>query len=246
MNIHKRKKMSKLPIIIFLVIFGFFGAFKVISYIDRVAAPIFLNYAEMQTKRILTIVINKSLTDEIMNNNDFDNLLIVKTNDKSDVQTIDFNNASVNKFLREYTENIFTNIRDIEKGRLDSLEFEFNELTLEEIDNLKRGIVFNMPMGLATNTYLLMNVGPKIPVRFHLVGTAQANILTEVKEYGINNALISTFVEVTVTGRITLAILAKEVVITTKRPLATKVIQGNIPNYYLNGFGSRSNISNGE
>ena len=51
-------------------------------------------------------------------------------------------------------------------------------------------------------------------------------------------------VEVKVDTRIILPIISEEINIDASIPIAMKVVQGKIPDYYMNGFSSRSNISN--
>ena len=51
-------------------------------------------------------------------------------------------------------------------------------------------------------------------------------------------------IDVKVDTRIILPIISKEITINANIPIAMKVVQGKIPDYYMNGFTSRSNISN--
>ena len=49
-------------------------------------------------------------------------------------------------------------------------------------------------------------------------------------------------VDVEVNTRIVLPIVSEEYTITASIPIAMKVIQGKIPDYYMNGFNTKSNI----
>ena len=92
--------------------------------------------------------------------------------------------------------------------------------------------------------FILYNLGPKIPVKLSLVGDVVTGFSTDVTEYGINNALIKLMIDVKVDTRIILPIISEEINIDASIPIAMKVVQGKIPDYYMNGFSSRSNISN--
>ena len=87
-------------------------------------------------------------------------------------------------------------------------------------------------------------MGPKIPVKLSLLGDVITGFSTDVTEYGINNALIKLMIDVKVDTRIILPIISEEITINANIPIAMKVVQGKIPDYYMNGFTSRSNISN--
>ena len=76
------------------------------------------------------------------------------------------------------------------------------------------------------------------------MGDVVTGFSTDVTEYGINNALIKLIIDVKVDTRIILPIISEEINIDASIPIAMKVVQGKIPDYYMNGFSSRSNISN--
>ena len=94
--------------------------------------------------------------------------------------------------------------------------------------------------------YLLSNIGPKIPVKISLVGDVSTNFSTEIVEYGINNALLKVIVNISVTTKVILPITSEDLTINANIPIGMKVIQGKIPNYYLNGFTTKSNIVEGK
>ncbi len=75
------------------------------------------------------------------------------------------------------------------------------------------------------------------------MGDVVTGFSTDVTEYGINNALIKLMIDVKVDTRIILPIISEEINIDASIPIAMKVVQGKIPDYYMNGFSSRSNIS---
>ena len=76
------------------------------------------------------------------------------------------------------------------------------------------------------------------------MGDVVTGFSTDVTEYGINNALIKLMIDVKVDTRIILPIISEEINIDASIPIAMKVVQGKIPDYYMSGFSSRSNISN--
>ena len=69
---------------------------------------------------------------------------------------------------------------------------------------LKKGIIYEIPMGLVSSNVFLSNLGPKVPLKLFLVGDVTSNITSKVTEYGINNALLEIGVNVEVTTKINL------------------------------------------
>ena len=59
------------------------------------------------------------------------------------------------------------------------------------------------------------------------------NIRTEVKNYGLNNALITAYLDLNIECSIILPITIKKVEVNQTIVLGTRIIQGKIPNYYV-------------
>src|SRR5690625_6049393 len=50
--------------------------------------------------------------------------------------------------------------------------------------------VVEIPIGQATGNTILANLGPKIPVHFEIVGSLESDVVHEMKEFGVNAALL--------------------------------------------------------
>ena len=135
---------------------------------------------------------------------------------------------------------------DLAEGKIDMIELPENSLSNYNMDLLSKKIICEIPFGLTTGSSLLSNIGPKIPVKISLVGDVSTNFSTEIVEYGINNALLKVIVNISVTTKVILPITSEDLTINANIPIGMKVIQGKIPNYYLNGFTTKSNIVEGK
>ena len=101
-------------------------------------------------------------------------------------------------------------------------------------------VLSDIPIGSLFHNGLIVNLTASIPIRFSFVGTVSSNIVTDVKEYGFNNALIEVGIEVTIKERITMPHSTKSIPIKAKVNLTTQIIQGNIPDYYNGSFTTTS------
>ena len=106
--------------------------------------------------------------------------------------------------------------------------------------NSKKGVFYEIPIGVVFNNPLLSNLGPKIPVKFTLMGEVISNVETQITNYGINNALLQTNINIKLTEKVLLPISSKEINVEYNIPISLKMIQGAIPNYYFNGIESKS------
>lgn len=237
----KRRKRNWLLIYIVIFIFLVIFLFLFINYYSNKALPLMVAYAEAETKKLIILVINKAVTKQI-NNVDTNDIFEVTYNSDGDVILIDFNSKRSSIALSTITSLVEVNLRAIEEGKIDMIELPDNSLNSLDTDLLEKGIILEVPLGVINNSVLLSNLGPKVPVKLSLIGDVSSGFSTDVDEYGINNALITLYIDVEVNARIILPFVSDDMNISASIPIAMKVIQGNIPNYYMNGFTSKSNI----
>lgn len=235
----RKKKVLSFVIIIFLFLIVVISMF--ISYYSNKAIPLMISYAEAETKKLMILIINKAVTKQ-MNNIDTDELFDITYNELGEIVLIDFNSKVTSKILSTMTSLVELNLRAVEEGKIDMLELPDNSLGDYNSELLEKGIILEIPFGIVTNSNLLYNLGPKVPVKLSLVGDVSSGFSTNIEEYGINNALLKLTVDIEVDTKIVLPIVSDEMKIECSIPIAVKVIQGKIPNYYLNGFTTKSNI----
>lgn len=239
----KKKKKFCLLIIIFIMIIT--STFYFIYYYSNKSIPLLLAYAEAETKKLTILVINKAVTKQI-NNIELSEVFDIHYNDDGEIQLIDFNSQNTAKILSIMTSLVELNLRAIEEGKIDMLELPENSLSEYNLELLDKGIILEIPLGIVTNSALLYNLGPKVPVKLSLVGDVSTGFSTEVVEYGINNALLKLMIDIKVDTKIILPIVSDTITIDCSIPIAMKVIQGKIPNYYIDGFTTKSNIVEGK
>lgn len=218
--------------------------FLFINYYSKKALPLILSYAEAETKKLTILVINKAVTKQI-NNMDTDELFDIAYNKDGEITLIDFNSKKTSKILSTMTSLVELNLRAVEEGKIDMLELPDNSLSDYNMNLLEKGIIVEVPLGIITNSSLLYNIGPKIPVKLSLVGDVVTGFSSEVVEYGINNALLKLMIDIKVDTKIILPIVSDQITIDCSIPIAMKVIQGKIPSYYIDGFTTKSNIVEG-
>lgn len=229
-------KPQKIVLTVILLIISLILIFR---FIDTKVTPLLVNYAEMESRKFASVVINKAISNTV-NDLNVDELFIITKDENGEIKTIDFNPLVVNKTLSNITNSVQINLRYIEQGKLDELSLS-NDLYLDyNKEKLRQGIIYEIPSGIVFGNSLLSNLGPKIPVRLSLVGDIVSNIKTNITNYGINNALIEISVNLEVREQIILPFTSKVISIETNVPIALKLTQGTVPNYYMNGINENS------
>lgn len=192
-------------------------------------------YAESELQKFNTFIINKMIVNEINENINLDDLFFVEKNENK-IHSTNFNPIAVNRVLSIITTSLERDLKQIEQGNFEGLEGFYQE------DLLKKGIAFMIPSGMVFDNPILSNLGPKIPVRFHLTGNIESKIHTKITNYGINNAFLEVSADVTVREKLILPFFTKTIETTISVPIIMKLIEGNVPSYYFDGIDKNSNL----
>ena len=222
----KRKLIIFFSIFFLIIIIAIIGI-KVIN--DKIT-PIVINYSTSQMKRITSIIINRSINSDMLNKDDLDNLFIV--NKDNNIVTITLDSIIVNKITDIISDACEDNLRLVEEGKYQELKKKFN---------IGREYFF-VPSSIIFKNTLFSAIGPSIPINIKYLGNITSNLKTEVKEYGINNSLITIYVDINVEMMVILPFSSKEVNITNLVPIVIKMINGEVPQIY-GGLGNEKGSS---
>jgi len=238
--LNKNKKLTPLNKLLILFIAIILGIIFVFKFINKKVSPILMTYAESTVKKLTNLVINKAISKQLTEELNIEDLFIITKDNNNVIKTIDFNPILVNKTLTVITNNIQLNLKYLEEGKIDLLEVPDNiEIEFDE-ESVSKGIIYEIPMGIVFNNSLLANLGPKVPVKLNIIGDIVSTINTKITNYGINNALIEVNVLVEVEEMVILPITTKKIKVETSVPVAIKLVQGTVPNYYFNGIDQNS------
>lgn len=243
MKLKRRKKINKLFMLQIIIIISLLFSYMLIKYWTKRVNPILMNYAESETRKITTLVINNAVTKQLANTLEQNELFIVEKNEKKEITLITYNSVNVTRMLNTITNLIQLNLKSIEEGNIDLVELPTSTLEAYDKKLLNKGIIYEVPFSTITNVPFLSNLGPKIPIKLNLIGDVVSNIETKVTEYGINNALLEVGVYVEVTARINLPFISKTVKVSNIIPISMKVIEGKVPQMYLNGYTTNSGLT---
>lgn len=193
----------------------------VIRVINKNVTPTVMEYSKSEIKRIASIIINKSINDEIIKLIDVDELFIVDKSSGDEIITVTLDSGVVNSITNAISDACENNLRLVEERRFSELkDFNINEQ------------YFYVPSGVAFNNTFFNSLGPLIPIKLKIIGNVTSGLETDVKDYGINNSLITVSIEVKVELMVILPLSTDYVSITNYVPIAVKMIQGKVPDYY--------------
>lgn len=216
---------------IYLVTFILIIVLSVIFFIiiNKKTLPILVNYANVQTKRIGIEVLRNTGLKEVnkrLKNEDIFNLL---KDNNGQIESINFDTVLLNEMLVVVSKAIRERLTEIENGKKLPDELYANVMN----NKLKKGIVYEVPLGIASGNSFFSNLGPKIPIKVTYSGNVGLDIKTRVSEYGINSALIEIYIKAEVTQRTIAPFISSDTKLISEIPLVIKVVKGTVPNYLL-------------
>ena len=231
-NSRKSKNSNRIAILLISFIICIFLFVYVLN--DRLM-PTYLQYAEVQTNKIASYVVSKAINSRISNVLDVNDIIEDLPQGSSEMVTTKFNTEIINRVRAETQDLVKMYLAQAEQGdlthlpELDNVEYDVGKI--EEGD----GIVFFVPLGQAANIPLLGNLGPKIPIRFHVIGNVHSNVTSTIRDFGINNAYVEIGIHFEVNVQIIVPLASKSSTVVQDIPVAIGLVRGQVPNIYTNG-----------
>ena len=222
-------KVTKNDILLLIVIIVIVVAYAMLKVFTIKSESILLNYAENKSKELSLLLIIDSI-EKLRSKYNIEDIIVIKKNVNDEIVSLDFDNTKINEFNLKVSENIQKKLIKLEKNKKNNLTEEYYEGKVD--------IIYNVPMSIVYDVPILVGIGPKVPFKLDVLGNVFTEILTNIKDYGINNSLIEMQLKLKINVQIILPFSSKNIIVENKIPLKTKIIQGKIPEYYggvLNG-----------
>ena len=219
----KYKNITGSDIILLIMIIILIICYIMLKVFTIKSEKILLNYAENKSKELSQLLVNNALEEIIIDAN-VEDIINLEKNQNNEIISLDFNNVKINEIELKISKNIQKNLKKLEENKK-------NSLTEKYYDN-KIDIIYEVPMSIIYDVPILVGIGPKVPFKLDVLGNVKTNVITNIKEYGINNSLVEVILNMKINIQIILPFSSKNIVIESNVPLKTKVIQGKIPTYY--------------
>ncbi len=222
-------KVTKNDILLLIVIIVIVVAYAMLKVFTIKSESILLNYAENKSKELSLLLIIDSI-EKLRSKYNIEDIIVIEKNVNDEIVSLDFDNTKINEFNLKVSENIQKRLMKLEKNKENNLTEKYYEGKVD--------IIYNVPMSIIYDVPVLVGIGPKVPFKLDVLGSVFTEILTNIKDYGINNSLIEMQLKIKINVQIILPFSSKNIIVENKIPLKTKIIQGKIPEYYggvLNG-----------
>ena len=189
--------------------------------------------AEKELEEITVNLVTKSLSREKLTEIAAEDLIIIKYNKNDEITNVDFKLDRAYDVLIDIKQNIETEIRNLKKGDVPSSAVI-----------LKDNLIIKIPYYSYTNNVLLMNLGPKIYIKAHLLENIVGDVYTKISSYGINTVLVNLYIKFNITESLLYSAKTQKIEKEFEVLIATKILQGKIPNFYNGVMENSSSLIN--
>ncbi|MET3289933.1 UNVERIFIED_CONTAM: sporulation protein YunB [Brevibacillus sp. OAP136] len=211
-----RKRLYFFSFLIFLVL-----TVQSLFFVEQKLEPTVLIIAKQKAEQLAKDAISDAVTKKIaqmnINNNDF--IKMEKDKDNK-IKAINLDFKEYSRILGETTERI--------KNKLDEFEFEPTKNYI--------------PIGLATGSSFLAEMGPSLPVTYVPIGAVKTNLETKMAEAGINMVLVTVYIRVEVTLRIVIPFATDQTTVVTSIPITNSLVIGDVPDYWYNNSEGKPDV----
>ena len=236
-------KFKKIKGVITAVIISSIIAFILLAIISIKIKPLLIEIGTYEASKIESTIVNNTVNEMFNNENEnIKDLFDIAFSKNNTIQAIDFNSNEVNKILSRLTIKIQNNLKSLDEGTIEDLGIYHQKTLNTKKEFLKKGILIEVPIGIVHGNTLFAELGPKIPLKLHYLGDVNGSINTKIHEYGINNALMEIYANIEVEAKIVLPFMSKNIKLNTSIPIAMKIIQGSVPQYYGSEISKNSSL----
>ncbi len=218
-------------IILIIIITIFFITSCLLSFLGKKSSINMFYISRNLINTVTTNTVNNYIKMDILKKYNINDLITINYQDKK-IVNVDYNLESAYEILIEIKKSI---IKNISTSIDDYYNYEY------VINNNK--VIIEMPFYNYTDNVLIANLGPKIKIGLSMVRIIDGSIKTKIKTYGINSLIVELYINFTVTSTIVVP-YAKEDNTSNSYDIliSSKVIQGEIPNFYNGHLEQESKI----
>lgn len=200
----KRKSLKLLPVIL---IFFFVGVIISSGIVLKRAEPAFIAQTSNYSNTAFTDLVNKCVL-KIMENGEYADLFITKTNSNEKITAIEADTVKINK---------------LNAGLMIEIQNALNE---------DYPAYVSVPIGALTKYKVLSSVGPQLKFKIIPISVVSSNFDEEYESVGINQVRHSIYLDITVNMLYSGYTMHETELIETSVPITETIVMGDVPEYY--------------
>ena len=182
----------------------------VLLFFNYCVNPVILTISEAKIQSITAQSVNSAVQTIISNNNVYDDIITISTDNEGNIASFQVNTILVNKMAKE-----------IGKTAQQNLELRSSE-----------GV--DIPLGTLTGIPALVGAGPTLYFKVEPIGTISSTFNSEFISAGINQTNHRIYMNIKASVCVVLPTATKNIETNTQVMLCESIIIGKVPDTYLN------------
>lgn len=228
-KIRKKVKKTKVGVIILTLVLFFTSLFYQLYGIYN--KDIILDVAKIKLNDFMKNFLSSNIGYDLIKDEGIENVLIINKNKDNEILYVNYDLDIAYKLLDVITKELENNIQELKTGNVnDTSLYQNNEV-----------LMLKLPFFIGSNNPLLVSLGPKIYVPLNFSGAILTNLKTEIKDYGLNNALVEMYVTIKINIDILYPYNKSKEEINYDVLIASSIINGRIPSFYGGVIDTKSN-----
>lgn len=200
-----------------------------VSFLGRIIEKKISTYVYDEVNKTSKMLIRDILNENFIKGLDLDNLFVIEKNSFDEIELIDFDITKLNTILGIVSDEVVEKFKEFNNG--DSFEGYYSSNLIKKYDN---GVMLSVPIGIVFANPLFTNMGPRIPIKLKFSGQVEADVVTSIRQYGINSVLLEMNIEIMVREKISFPLTSEYIDVSLSLPLVIELISGKVPENYLN------------
>lgn len=228
-KIRKKVKKTKVGVIILTLVLFFTSLFYQLYGIY--SKDIILDVAKIKLNDFMKNFLSSNIGYDLIKDEGIENVLVINKNKDNEILYVNYDLDIAYKLLDVITKELENNIQELKIGNVNDTSFYQNNEVL----------MLKLPFFIGSKNPLLVSLGPKIYVPLNFSGAILTNLKTEIKDYGLNNALVEMYVTIKINIDILYPYNKSKEEINYDVLIASSIINGRIPSFYGGVIDTKSN-----
>lgn len=228
-KIRKKVKKTKVGVIILTLVLFFTSLFYQLYGVY--SKDTILDVAKIKLNDFMKTFLSSNIGYDLIKDEGIENVLVINKNKDNEILYVNYDLDIAYKLLDIITKELENNIQELKIGNVNDTSFYQNNEVL----------MLKLPFFIGSKNPLLVSLGPKIYVPLNFSGAILTNLKTEIKDYGLNNALVEMYVTIKINIDILYPYNKSKEEINYDVLIASSIINGRIPSFYGGVIDTKSN-----
>lgn len=229
-----KKNIQKSKVVLISSILVFFLTLFLFNLYSKKTSIKLVEIAKIKLQEFMESFLSNNIGYDILNENDLNNMIVINKNKDGEILYLDYNLDRAYNTLDIVTSKLNELITNLENGKYDVYD--------KNIIQGKNCIALKLPMFVSSSNLFLNNLTPNIYIPINFVGTLLTNIRSDIRNYGLNNALLELYITIKITSNLITPVEKENFVISYDVLIASTVVNGRVPEVYGGILSKESNV----